>query len=314
MKNNILTPIKWTGCKRTQADRIIAQMPDNITSYCELFLGSGAVMLRLLNDYPEKLSNCKHIIASDTNADLIAMWKLIKEDPDKLIEFYNKEWKERNTYLGKLQPENNEGDMVNHRNSHYYALRDKYNKHYLKGTEEGGMELMTLLAFNFNGLVRYGKNGFNAACMPVVPGMNPENKKEIIMKCHELIKKYDVDFENASYDELFIPMESTIYLDPPYKMFLKENASGIYNADDFNLDKFYNWCNTTSDTCNVLVSFDGGTAGDEGFPSSKGWNKITNDTGTSKFRRQMSRTKEPNKVLKTKESLYVKLLQSNGSC
>ena len=52
MKNNILTPIKWTGCKRTQADRIIKQMPDNITSYCELFLGSGAVMIKLLNDYP----------------------------------------------------------------------------------------------------------------------------------------------------------------------------------------------------------------------------------------------------------------------
>lgn len=110
MKNNILTPIKWTGCKRTQADRIIQQMPDNITSYCELFLGSGAVMIKLLNDYPEKLSNCKHVICSDTNADLIIMWKLIKDNPNKLIDFYTKEWKERNTYLGKLQPDNNEGE------------------------------------------------------------------------------------------------------------------------------------------------------------------------------------------------------------
>ena len=308
MKNNILTPIKWTGCKRTQADRIIEQMPDNITSYCELFLGSGAVMIKLLNDYPEKLSNCKHVICSDTNADLIMMWKLIKDNPNKLIDFYTKEWKERNTYLGKLQPENNEGEMVNHRNAHYYALRDKYNTHYLKGTEDGAMELMTLLAFNFNGLVRYGKKGFNAACMPVVPGIHPDNKKEIIMRCNELVKKYNVQFNNVSYDSLYIPMNSTIYLDPPYKMFLNENASGIYNSDEFNLKKFYNWCNETSKDCNMLVSFDGGTAGDEGFPECNGWTKITNDTGTSKFRRQMSKTKEPNKTLKTKESLYVKLL------
>lgn len=289
MKNNILTPIKWTGCKRTQADRIIKQMPDNITSYCELFLGSGAVMIKLLNDYPEKLSNCKHVICSDTNADLIMMWKLIKDNPNKLIDFYTKEWKERNTYLGKLQPENNEGEMVNHRNAHYYALRDKYNSHYLKGTEDGAMELMTLLAFNFN-----------ADCMPVVPGMHPDNKNEIIMRC----------FENISYDSLYIPTNSTIYLDPPYKMFLNENASGIYNSDEFNLKNFYNWCNETSKDCNMLVSFDGGnggTAGDEGFPECNGWTKITNDTGTSKFRRQMSKTREPNKVLKTKESLYVKL-------
>ena len=103
-------------------------------------------------------------------------------------------------------------------------------------------------------------------------------------------------------------MNSTIYLDPPYKMFLNENASGIYNSDEFNLKNFYNWCNETSNDCNMLVSFDGGTAGDEGFPEYNGWTKITNDTGTSKFRRQMSKTREPNKVLKTKESLYVKLL------
>lgn len=145
-----------------------------------------------------------------------------------------------------------------------------------------------------------GKKGFNAACMPVVPGMHPDNKKEIIMKCNELIKKYNVQFENISYDSLYIPTNSTIYLDPPYKMFLNENASGIYNSDEFNLKSFYNWCNETSKDCNMLVSFDGGTAGDEGFPECNGWTKITNDTGTSKFRRQMSKTREPNKVLKQK--------------
>lgn len=309
MKNNILTPIKWTGCKRTQADRIIAQMPDNIENYCELFLGSGAVMLKLMNDYPEKLENVNKVIASDTNADLIKMWSMIKNSPKELIDFYTKEWKERNTYLGKLQPDNNDGDMVNHRNAHYYALRDRYNKHYLKGTDEGAKELMALLAFNFNGLVRYGKNGFNAACMPVVPGMHPDNKKEIIMKCHDLVTMYDVDFNIASYDSIDIPFNSIVYLDPPYKMFLKENASGIYNADNFNLEDFYDWCNAfviEEEGDAILVSFDGGTAGDEGFPESKGWKKITNDTGTSKFRRQMSKTREPNKSLKTKESLYVR--------
>lgn len=307
---NILTPIKWTGSKNSQADRIIKQMPEDITSYYELFLGSGAVMLKLMNDYPNKLKNCKHVIATDTNADLITMWNLIKGNPIKLIEFYNKEWKERNTYLGELRPKDNSDEMVNHRNVHvhYYALRERYNKHYLQGTEEGAMELMTLLAFNFNGLVRYSKNGFNASCMPVNPGIVPELKEEIIMNCHKLVKKYDVEFVNNSYDKIYIPIGSTVYLDPPYKMFLGENKSGVYNSDEFSLVKFYEWCNQTSETCNMLVSFDGGNAGDEGFPESKNWTKITNDTVTSKFRRQMSKTKEPCKPMKTKESLYIKML------
>lgn len=37
-KKNVLPPIKWTGSKRTQADRIITTFPEDINSYFELFL------------------------------------------------------------------------------------------------------------------------------------------------------------------------------------------------------------------------------------------------------------------------------------
>ncbi len=131
-----------------------------------------------------------------------------------------------------------------------------------------------------------------------------------LLSISNYFNKYDVRLICGDYKAALtgIRKGSFVYLDPPYKMFLNENASGIYNSDEFNLKNFYNWCNETSKDCNMLVSFDGGTAGDEGFPECNGWTKITNDTGTSKFRRQMSKTKEPNKTLKTKESLYVKLL------
>lgn len=33
MASNILTPVKWTGSKRTQAKRIIANFPDKIDLY-----------------------------------------------------------------------------------------------------------------------------------------------------------------------------------------------------------------------------------------------------------------------------------------
>lgn len=305
---NILTPIKWTGSKRTQADRIIQTFPDAIHSYFELFLGSGAVLLKLLNDYPDKVKSCKTFYCTDTNPDLIALHNLIKNNPDKLNEYYKEQWIERNIYNGKLCPNDNFQEMINHRNYHYYTLRDKYNLHYLQGTEECAMELMTLLAFNFNGLVRYGKNGFNAACMPVVPGIHPDSKKEIIDNCHSLYTKYDVKFECCSYNEIFIYDNSTVYLDPPYKMFLT-GKGGVYNAGNFDLNKFYNWCNENNAEY-IGVSFDGGTVGDKAFSVENGWQKITNDTGTSKFRRQMSKTKEPNKSVKTTESLYIKTTKS----
>lgn len=305
-KKNVYAPVKWTGSKRTQADRIIATFPEDIHSYYELFLGSGAVLIKLMSEYQEKLVNCKKFYCTDANPDLIALHNLIKTNPDKLNKYYKEQWIERNTYLGKLQPEVDEGEMVAHRNSHYYTLRDKYNSHYFQGTEECGMELMTLLAFNFNGLVRYGKNGFNAACMPIGPGISPEGKKEIIDNCHKLYVKYDVQFVSQSYTEAEVDGDATVYLDPPYKMFLNEkDKAGVYNAGNFDLNSFYEWCNTTP-TDYIGVSFDGGTVGDEAFSTQKGWEKIVNDTGTSKFRRQMTKTKEPKKSIRTSESLYVK--------
>lgn len=51
MANNILTPVKWTGSKRTQAKRIIANFPNKIDFYIEPFLGSGAVMMELLTNH-----------------------------------------------------------------------------------------------------------------------------------------------------------------------------------------------------------------------------------------------------------------------
>lgn len=306
---NILAPIKWTGSKRTQAKRIISHMPEHISCYCELFLGSGAVLMELLTNYSNKLvdehGNKSQIIISDTNPDLIAMWKLIKTDPIRIINYYRSEWHKRNVIDGDLRPDDNSQKAVDHRNKHYYALRDKYNENVLSGKDEQGMMLMCLLAFNFNGLVRYGKQGFNAACMPVVPGISPFTKEEIINNCSKLLNEYDVEIYCSSYDEVNIPVLSTVYLDPPYKMFLNDKAdSGVYNSGKFNLDTFSEWCHKTN-YCNLMISFDGGNIGEKYFPLNE-YKKIINDTGTSKFRRQMTKTKEPKKSLKTSESLYIK--------
>lgn len=302
---NILTPVKWTGSKRTQAEAIIAAFPDDIKCYIEPFLGSGAVMMALLTNHQEKLSDNVRVIASDVNADLVALWNLIKDDPKKVISFYREKWMERNSLDGELRPSDNTQEMQDHRNECYYKLRDAYNTHYLKGTPEGAMELMCLLAFDFNGLVRYGKKGFNASCMPVVPGIHPDSKEEIITNISVLMKKHDVKVVCASYDELSDTRDAVIYCDPPYKMFLNEKGKdGVYNAGDFNLDEFGAWCKNVE--CEkLLVSFDSGNVGEEYFPSDA-YEKQTNDTGTSKFRRQMTKTREPKKSVRTSESLYIK--------
>lgn len=307
MATNILTPVKWTGSKRTQAKRIIANFPDKIDLYIEPFLGSGAVMMELLTNHQDRLWHGTRVIASDVNPDLVQIWNLCKWNPKKISDFYRKEWTKRNTLNNKLRPDDNSQEMQDHRNEHYYALRDSYNNHYLTGGEDAAMELMCLLAFDFNGLVRYGKKGFNASCMPVVPGIHPDTKEEIINNISKLMKKYNIDVRCQSYDDLDATdtKGAVIYCDPPYKMFLNEKGQdGVYNSGDFDLDNFGYWCKNVE--CEkLLVSFDSGDVGREYFPEVM-FDKITNDTGTSKFRRQMTKTREPKKSMRTSESLYIR--------
>lgn len=309
-----LSPIRWTGSKRTQSERIISRFPDKIEKYVEPFVGGGSVFMHLVTDYQDMLAPNFKAIICDTNKDLIVLWKLIKKDPKKVIDFYNKYWNERNTingipYCNCIYVKDN--NVINHRNDHYYKIREQYNKHYLEGTEEGACELMCLMATCFNGLVRYGKNGFNSPCMPVIPGMNPKSKEEIIMHCHEVLNKYDVDIRCWSYLDLDEEdlKDAVVYCDPPYKMFLNEKSKssvGVYNSANFNLSDFSHWCNEDVDCRMLLISFDSGDIGWEYFASDK-FEKVEHDTGVSNFRRQQTKMKdEKKKTKKTSESLYIR--------
>ena len=54
-----------------------------------------------------------------------------------------------------------------------------------------------------------------------------------------------VDFRHTSYDDLTIPSNSIIYCDPPY-------AGTTKYKDDFNHDKFWQWCRDMSDAGHTI--------------------------------------------------------------
>ena len=76
--------IKWAGSKRIQADAIVREFPGEIETYYEPFVGSGAVLYRLLcSDIQVKRFRC-----SDICGPLIDLWNVIKTDPRMLLERY----------------------------------------------------------------------------------------------------------------------------------------------------------------------------------------------------------------------------------
>lgn len=76
-KNKLAAPVvKWVGGKRQLLDEIAPRLPKRITTYCEPFLGGGAVLFSL---------QPKTAIVNDLNADLMLVYEVIRDDVELLI-------------------------------------------------------------------------------------------------------------------------------------------------------------------------------------------------------------------------------------
>lgn len=76
-RNKLVAPVvKWVGGKRQLLDEITPLLPKRITSYCEPFLGGGAVLFSI---QPTKA------IVNDLNEDLIIVYEVIRDDVESLI-------------------------------------------------------------------------------------------------------------------------------------------------------------------------------------------------------------------------------------
>ena len=76
-KNKLAAPVvKWVGGKRQLLDEIAPRLPKRITTYCEPFLGGGAVLFSL---------QPRNAIVNDLNADLMLVYEVIRDDVELLI-------------------------------------------------------------------------------------------------------------------------------------------------------------------------------------------------------------------------------------
>ena len=76
-KIDLASPVvKWVGGKRQLLERLMPLFPEIYTTYCEPFIGGGAVLFAL---QPKKA------IINDINSELIGVYRAIKNDVDALI-------------------------------------------------------------------------------------------------------------------------------------------------------------------------------------------------------------------------------------
>lgn len=143
--------LKWAGGKTQLIAEIETRLPklvrENEFTYVESFIGSGAVLFWMLNNFP----NLKKAVINDVNADLINTYQIIKDKPKELIEVL-KEFQDKFHELETNEEKKKE---------YYYSQRELYNTRSADRITRAALFIF-LNRTCFNGLYRVNrKNHFN---------------------------------------------------------------------------------------------------------------------------------------------------------
>lgn len=194
--------IKWSGSKRPIAYQLSRLFPKS-NHYFDPFVGGGAI----LPFFQEKPSTVGDIIP-----ELISLWSLIKNEPNKLKVGYSIRW-------NKLQ---NQGYTA------YYEIRSTFNK------TKDPIDFLFLSRTCVNGLIRYNNKGeFNNSLHHTRPGIHPDRLGKIIDDWSKWVQ--NIEFHNQDYRKTLSGVKNgdTVFLDPPYVGTKARYMPQTFSYDDF---------------------------------------------------------------------------------
>lgn len=203
--------VKWVGGKRQLLNEITPLLPKKITTYCEPFLGGGAVLFSL---QPKKA------IVNDLNSELIAAYEVIRDNVDELIE-----------------------QLKQHQNTqeHFYMVRDMDRDKEVYHSLSKEVKAARLLYLNktcYNGLFRVNSSGeFNT---PFGYYKNPNIVNEPILRAvSNYLKVSNIQFFSEDFSDTLkrVPKGGFVYLDPPYDPVSDTSSFTGYNKGGFDKEE-----------------------------------------------------------------------------
>ena len=215
--------VKWAGGKGSLIPQLKNFYPfelenKTINKYIEPFVGGGAVLINILQNY-----QIKEAYAFDINLDLINCYNVIKTDVENLI----KELTIKEKEFIKLEQEE--------RQKYFYNIRKEYNSYKIKENElnvKRATEFIFLNRTCFNGLYRVNKNGeFNVPCGKYKnPTICDSNN---LRKLSYLIKNVVFQYGDYKKSEKYVDNKTFIYFDPPYRPLSITSGFTSYTKEDF---------------------------------------------------------------------------------
>lgn len=234
-KEVISSPIRWAGSKKKILNEMLTLFDNKSKYYVEPFLGSGVVLINLINNIKD--FEYKKFFVNDINTNIINFY-IILRDNFKFIE----------KNISSIVNSYNELYDISQKEKFYYDIRQKFNET-TDDQDKKSIYFYFLMKSGYNGVYRENRNGkFNV----------PFGKKDKINCDIENMKRVsdklqNVEFYNCDYQDFFKELnkkkvlgDAFVYFDPPYipeeKVVNKKQelyTSKIFEHEEFikNIDK-----------------------------------------------------------------------------
>lgn len=214
--------IKWVGGKGQLIPQLDTFLPadfdhwDDVT-YIEPFVGGGAMLFYMLQQYPQ----IRRAIINDINPDLTTCYQTVKDCPEPLIASLAKV---EHTYLALTDEDA--------KKNYYLTARRRYNEETLDPVAKTTLFIF-LNRTCFNGLYRVNRKGlfnvpFGKYEHPMICDAATIRKdSELLQRVEIMTGDFEVTFAHAQGRTLF-------YFDPPYRPLSDTSNFNSYAKEAFN--------------------------------------------------------------------------------
>lgn len=196
--------LKWIGNKQKSAEIITRVFPIDYNRYFEPFIGSGAILGAM---------NPKNGIAGDVIKPLVDLWQLLQDDPDKMFEYYKKNWE----------------SYIENPKEVYTKILSSYNK------SPNALDFLFISRTCYGGVIRFTKAGTMSTPMGPHKPIPPESFRQRMILWRNRVK--NTKFIHASFEETIADAADgdIVYCDPPYV----DSQTILYGAQKFDIKKLW---------------------------------------------------------------------------
>ena len=228
--------IKWVGGKTQLLNEVSKSLPRDFASrqhvtYVEPFVGGGAVMFWILQEYP----NIERAVINDINQELICTYRVIQVNVEELI-----------AELAHIQDEYIPLGSED-RKAYFMEKRARFNTKKTTPVETAALFIF-LNRTCFNGLYRVNSKGkFN---VPHGKYANPRIcDADNLHACSAVLQKVEILCGDFSETGRYAGPNTLFYFDPPYKPITETSSFTSYAKEGFNDDeqvRLRDFCNQIS--------------------------------------------------------------------